>query len=154
MFKNYLLVTFRNLLKNKVFTIINIIGLGLAIAICTVAFFNHMFSYEFDRQNEHFDEIYRITSFRDMEGREQEYGVVPSTLGLEIEKDIPGISRAARLQRTGSPVKTGNDVFPAQVSFVDPEFLYIFTFPLILGEKSSVMGQGNVILSEKMKNTC
>ena len=49
MFKNYLLVTFRNLLKNKIFTLINILGLGIALAVCIVAFFNHMFNYEFDR---------------------------------------------------------------------------------------------------------
>ena len=97
MFKNYLLVTFRNLLKNKIFTLINILGLGIALAVCIVAFFNHMFNYEFDRTHENFDEIYRVTSFRDMKGREQEYGVVPATLGLEIKKDIPGIEKVCKI---------------------------------------------------------
>ena len=46
MFRNYLLVTFRNLYKNKIFALINILGLGLALAICIVAFFNHMFGYD------------------------------------------------------------------------------------------------------------
>src|SRR4030043_1755184 len=110
MFRNYLLVTFRNLLKNKVFTLINIIGLGIALAVCIVAFFNHMFNYEFDRTHDNFNEIYRVTCFRDMQGREQEYGITPSTLGLRIRKDIPGIIRASRLQRTGSPVREGDDV--------------------------------------------
>ncbi|MCJ7447176.1 MAG: FtsX-like permease family protein [Bacteroidales bacterium] len=73
MLKNYLLVTFRNLLKNKVFTLINIIGLGIALSVCIVAFFNHMFNYEFDRTHENFHEIYRITCFRDMQGREKDY---------------------------------------------------------------------------------
>src|SRR4030066_597126 len=100
MLRNYLLVTFRNLLKNKVFTLINIIGLGIALSVCIVAFFNHMFNYEFDRTHENFNEIYRVTSFRDMEGREQEYGIVPATLGLEIKKDIPGVARAARVMRS------------------------------------------------------
>src|SRR5512137_1783862 len=120
MFRNYLLVTFRNLLKNKIFTLINIIGLGIALSVCIVAFFNHMFNYEFDRTNENFNEIYRINCFRDMQGREQEYGLVPATLGLRVKEDIPGIVRSARLQRTGSPVKVGNDIFPGQISFVDP----------------------------------
>jgi putative ABC transport system permease protein len=150
MFKNYLLVTFRNLLKNKIFTIINILGLGIALSVCIVAFFNHMFNYEFDHTHENFNEIYRITSFRDMQGREQEYGIVPATLGLEIKKDIPGIVRAARLMRTGSPVKLGDNLFPGQISFIDPEFLDIFTFPIVYGEKSSISGQGNVLLSEEM----
>ena len=153
MFRNYFLVTFRNLWKNKVFTLINIVGMGIALAVCIVAFFNHMFNYEFDRIHENFSEIYRVTSFRDMQGREQEYGIVPATLGLEIKKDIPGIERAARLMRTGSPVKMGDNIFPAQVSFVDPEFLDIFTFPIINGDKSSIAGQGNVLISESMSKT-
>jgi len=132
MLKSYLLVTFRNLVKNKVFTLINIIGLGIALAVCIVAFFNHMFNYEFDRTHENFDEIYRVTCFRDMQGREQEYGIIPATLGLEAKKDIPGIEKSARLARSGSPVKEGLDIFPAQISYVDPEFLDIFTFPLVM----------------------
>ena len=86
MLKNYLLVTFRNLLKNRVFSLINILGLGIALSVCIVAYFNFMFNYNFDRANENFDKIYRITCFRDMQGREQEYGIVPATLGLEIKK--------------------------------------------------------------------
>jgi putative ABC transport system permease protein len=153
MFRNYLLVTFRNLWKNKIFTLINIFGLGIALAICIVAFFNHMFNYEFDRAHENFNEIYRVTCFRDMQGREQEYGVVPATMGLEIKKDIPGIERSARFMRTNSPVKIGDNIFQSNVSFVDPEFLDIFTFPLIYGNKTSLAGQGNVLLSEKMSKT-
>ncbi len=112
-----------------------------------------MFNYEFDRTHENFKEIYRVTSFRDMQGREQEQGIVPATLGLEIKKDIPGIERAARLMRTGSPVKVGDNIFPAQISYVDPEFLDIFTFPLIYGEKNILKSQGNVIVSESMSKT-
>jgi hypothetical protein len=115
MIKNYLVVIFRNLFKNRIFTLINVIGLGIALALCIVAFFNHMFNYEFDRTHENFDNIYRVTCFRDMEGREQEYGVVPATLGLEIKKDIPGIEKSARLMRSLSPVKEGNDKFSNQI---------------------------------------
>ena len=147
MFINYLLVTFRNLLKNRVFTLINILGLGIALSVCIVAFFNHMFNYEFDRNNINFDKIYRVNSFRDMEGREQEYGIVPATMGLEVKKDIPGIEKAARLIHTGSPVKVGLDIFPTEVSFVDPEFLDIFTFPILVGDKKSIENQANVLVS-------
>ncbi|MCX6254450.1 MAG: ABC transporter permease [Bacteroidia bacterium] len=153
MFRNYLLVTFRNLLKNRVFTIINIIGLGIALSVCIVAFFNQMFFYEFDRTHKNFEKIYRVNCFRDMQGREQEYGIVPATLGLEIKKDIPGIEKSARLMRSGSPVKHGEDIFPTQVSYVDPEFLDIFTFPIVLGDQKSIESQGNVLVSSKMSTT-
>jgi putative ABC transport system permease protein len=153
MFRNYLLITFRNLLKNRVFTIINIIGLGIALSVCIVAFFNNMFSYEFDKTHLNFDQIYRINSFRDMQGREQEYGFVPATLGLEIKENIPGIEKSARLMRSGSPVKVGENIFSTQVSYVDPEFLGIFTFPILLGDKKSIENQGNVLVSRKMATT-
>jgi putative ABC transport system permease protein len=143
MFRNYLLVTFRNLLKYKVFTIINILGLGIALSVCIVAFFNHMFNYEFNRTHENFNKIYRVNSFRDIQGREQEYGIVPATLGLRIKKDIPGIEKSARLIRSGTSVKKGNDLFPMQ----------IFTFPLIHGDQKSIENQGNVLISQTAANT-
>jgi putative ABC transport system permease protein len=153
MFRNYLLVAFRNLFKNRVFTLINIIGLGIALSVCIVAFFNHMFNYEFDRTHLNFDKIYRITSFRDMQGREQEYGIVPATLGLDVKQDIPGIEKSARLIRSESPVKEGLNIFATQVSYVDPEFLEIFTFPILLGDKKSIENQGSVLVSQKMAST-
>jgi putative ABC transport system permease protein len=150
MLKNYLLVTFRNLLKNRIFTLINIFGLGIALAVCIVAFFNHMFNYDFDRTHENFDEIYRVTCFRDMQGREQEYGLAPATLGLEIKKDIPGIKNSARLIRSDSPVKLGTELFPTQIAWVDPDFFEIFTFTQKLGDIKSVSNQANVIISQTM----
>jgi ABC-type antimicrobial peptide transport system permease subunit len=150
MFRNYLLVTFRNLYKNKVYALINILGLGLALAICIVAYFNHMFGYDFDRYNENFEEIYRVTSNRQMQDREQEFGIVPAPLGPEIKKDFPSIARAARVMRSYSPVKVGIDNFNRQVSYVDPDFLDMFTFQLISGSKQALLDPNNVLISEEM----
>lgn len=150
MFKNYCLIALRNLVRTRIYTLINIAGLGLAIAICTVAFFNQMFSHQFDRKNENYEEIYRVNSFVDMGGREQEYGAVPATLGLQIKEDITGIERSARLSRSSSPVKIGDDLIRSQVSYVDPEFVDIFTFPLVYGDKSVIRNSGNVMISEEM----
>lgn len=152
MLKNYLVVAFRNLLKNKVFTIINIIGLGIALSLCIVAFFNHMFNYEFDGANENFEKIYRVTSFRDMQGREQEYGLVPATLGLQVKNDIPGIEKSSRVMVTRSPVKMGEDFFPTLIIYTDPDYVEIFTLPLIAGDLRSISGQSNVLLSKEMAN--
>lgn len=148
MFKNYLLVTIRNLIKNRVFTIINILGLGIALAVCIVAFFNHMFYYEFDRTNANFSKIYRVSSFSNLEGREQEYGSVPATLGLQVKKDIPGIEKSARVGRAAFPVKRGNDVFQLRTFYIDPEFLEIFTIPIVIGENKSINNRANVLISK------
>ena len=150
MLRNYLLVTFRNLYNNRVFAIINILGLGMALSICIVAYFNHMFGYDFDRQHQNFHEIYRVNSFRHMEERNQEYGLVPAPLGLEIKKDIPAVKRSARLMRSYSPVKVGIENFNRQVSYVDAEFLDIFTFHMISGNKQGLLDPNNVLISKEM----
>ncbi len=150
MIRNYLLVTFRNLYKNKVYALINILGLGMALSICIVAYFNHMFGYDFDRANENFDEIYRVTSNRKMQDRDQEFGIVPAPLGLEIKKDIPSVEKAARLMRSYSPVKVGIDNFNRQVSYVDPVFLEIFTFHMASGNKEGLKDPNNVLISREM----
>jgi len=150
MFRNYLLVTLRNLYKNKVYALINILGLGLALAICIVAYFNHMFGYDFDRYHENFDEIYRVTSDRQMQDRDQEFGIVPLPLGPEIKKDLPAISKSARLMGSYSPVKVGINTFNRRVSYVDEDFLDIFTSPMVTGNTEAILDPNNVLISEEM----
>ena len=150
MIKNYLVVTFRNLFKNRVFALINILGLGLALAICIVAYFNHMFAFEFDRSHENFEKIYRVNSYRDMQGRDQEYGLTPATMGMEIKKDIPGIEKVARLLRSGSPVKADLETFNMNISYVDPEFLDMFTVNLLSGSNKSIENKGNILICKEL----
>ena len=150
MLRNYLLVTFRNLYKNRIFALINILGLGIALSICIVAYFNHMFGYQFDRWHEHFHEIYRVNTLREMQDRDQEYGIIPARIGLEIQEEIPAITRAARLMRSYSPVKVGIDIFNRQISYVDPAFLDMFTFYIESGNREALQNPNNVLISEEM----
>lgn len=150
MIRNYFLVTFRNLYKNKVYALINILGLGLALSISIVAYFNHMFGHDFDRGNENFEEIYRVTSNRKMQDRDQEFGIVPAPLGPEILKDIPAVKRATRLMGSYSPVKVGIDNFNRRVSYVDTDFMDIFTFHMVSGNKQSLLDPNNVLISQEM----
>ena len=97
MFKNYLLVTFRNLLKNRVFTAINILGLGIALSVCIVAFFNHMFNYEFDRNNENFDKIYGLTVSGIWKEGRRNMVLFLQHLVLVIKRDIPGDRKSRQI---------------------------------------------------------
>ena len=122
----------------------------MALAICIVAYFNHMFGYDFDRYNKNFEEIYRVTSNRQMQDREQEFGLVPAPLGPEMKKDFPAVSKAARIIRSYSPVKVGIDNFNRQVSYVDPDFLDMFTFHLLSGNKEVISDPNMVLISREM----
>jgi len=150
MLKNYLLVTLRNLYKNKIYALINILGLGMALAICIVAYFNHMFGFEFDRWHENFNELYRVNSYRQMQDRDQEYGVVPLPLGQNLKEEIPSVREAARLMRSYSPVKVGIDNYNRQISYVDPEFLDMFSFYPVAGNLQDLRSPNNVLISREM----
>lgn len=150
MIKNYLLVTLRNLYKNRVYALINILGLGVALAICIVAYFNHMFGYDYDRWHENFKELYRVNSMREMQDRDQEYGSVPMPMGLDLKDEIPAVSNSARLMRSYSPVKVGIDNFNRQISYVDPSFLELFTFTPVAGNLADLREPNNVLISESM----
>jgi len=71
MIRNYLITALRNLFKNKLFALINVLGLGVALAICIVAYYNHMFGAEFNMMHERSDEIYKINAIRDLQGSMQ-----------------------------------------------------------------------------------
>jgi len=150
MFRNYLLVTLRNLYKNKIYALINILGLGIALAVCIVAYFNHMFGYDFDRNNENFKELYRVTSNRQMQDRKQEFGIVPAPLGPDIVKELPAVERAARLMLSYSPVKVGIENFNRSVTYADPDFLEMFTFHIVDGDQQGFVDPNNVLISEEM----
>ena len=73
MFKNYILITLRNLWKNKLFVITNILGLGIAIACCIVAYLNYEFNSEFNAFHENGEKIFKVNCFRNVNGNELKY---------------------------------------------------------------------------------
>lgn len=135
MLKNYFKVTLRNLLKYKVFVSINIIGLGLALACCIVAYLNSKFSWDFDKNHTNIDNIYKIHSFRDNKGDYIEYGRVPMPLATSIKNDLPGADGVFRFESHVFTVRDNNleKVFNTSVCYADPGFLESFTFPTISG---------------------
>jgi len=150
MFRNYILVTIRNLYKNKVYALINILGLGISLSICIVAYFNHMFGYDFNRYHENFEEIYWVTSDRKMQDQDQEFGLVPVPLGTEIKNDLPDVTRAARMLGSYSPVKVGINTFNRRISYVDLDYLDIFTSHMVSGNLEAIQDPNNVLISEEM----
>jgi cell division protein FtsX len=75
---------------------------------------------------------------------------VPAPLGPEIKKDFPAVTKAARVMRSYSPVKVGIENFNRLVSYVDPDFLEIFTFHMVFGNKEALLDPNNVLISEEM----
>ena len=127
MLKNFLTVAIRHLMKNKVYVLINIIGLGLALACCIVAYQNSKFNWDFDSSHQEIGHLYHLHSIRDNKGDIREYGRVPFPLADAIALEIPAVQRVFRYEThvfTARDTQLGKDkVFNTSVVYADNDFL-------------------------------
>jgi len=150
MFKNFLKVTMRSLMKSKAFVFINIIGLGLALACCIVAFLNYEFAMTFDQQHENYDELYQVSIYRDQNGADVPYGFVPMVLGDVIKDEVPSIERVSKIERAGATIKKDNNVFNRTVAFVDEDFMDMFSFKMLHGNIHGYHELSTVLISDRV----
>ena len=67
MIKNHLLITIRSMMKNKLFIIINVLGMGISIACCIVGYFAYEYDSTFDAIHKNREKIYRVSAIREFE---------------------------------------------------------------------------------------
>ena len=150
MFQNFLKITIRSLMKSKVFVFINIIGLGLALACCIVAFLNYDFAQNFDKQHDNYDELYQVSLFRDQNGASVPYGFIPLVLGNVIKDEIPSIERVSKFERAGTIIKKDNNIFNRTIAFVDKDFMDMFTFKMLHGNANGYHELSTVLISDRV----
>lgn len=150
MFRNYLIITLRNLLKNAFYAFINIFGLGLALAVCIVAYINNKYDYDFDSQHENRDKIYRIGINRPIQARIQKYGITPMALGPIVSTNVSGIESMVRIVRSYSPVKVGENNFNKRIAYVDKDFFNLFTVPVIRGTDKNIADGNTILINEEL----
>jgi putative ABC transport system permease protein len=153
MIKNYLKIAWRNLLKNKGFSAINIFGLAVGIACCLLITLYVTDEMSYDRFHEKGDRIFRLNNNIKFGGSEQFLSQTPDLLGPDLKKDYPQVENQARLYSEGACLikKTGtlNNIREEDVLFADSTIFDVFTFPLIAGSPQTALTQPNtVVISE------
>ena len=94
MLKNNIIITLRNMMRNKLFTAINLTGLSVSLACCILLFMYSTRELGYDRQNK---DVYRLTSFiREMDGQESRFGTSPVPITVSLSQEIPGVERSVR----------------------------------------------------------
>lgn len=152
MIKNYFLIAWRNLWRNKIFSVIKILGLSIGLAVCMLIFLYTKDEISFDQFHENKMQLYRIVQTWKM-GKEpsQKLGITNAIMGESFAKEIPEVQQYVRINGVGVTVKKGNDVFPESPLFVDDNFFSVFTFPLLEGNKTTALKDPHsIVLSEKM----
>jgi len=154
MFKNYCLMTLRNIRKHKSHSLINITGLSLGMAICLLIFFWVQDELRYDRFHEDKDRIAQVYSeITTGSGENQIFMGSYYPLAHILREECPEVIHTARFAaNSGIAVKKDEHVFfNDTIGFADPEFLKIFTFPLLKGDINTVLSdKGSILLTEKM----
>src|SRR6187551_3546859 len=96
MIKTYFLITLRGLTKNKLFIIINVFGMGIAIATSIVTFLAVEYDQTFDAVHKNGESVYRVSALRVFENQTSRIGYVPLPLGEITDKTIPDINKSTR----------------------------------------------------------
>ncbi len=148
MLKNFFTITFRSLAKNKLPVIANILGMGVAVGYCMVAYFANEYNRGFDAIHTQGEQIYRVTSVREFEGTRTRYGVVPTPVG-SLVGNIADVDQATRYDYSQSNFKRGDELFSSNLRFVDPGFFDMFTFEFVSGD-GNIRDPRTVLISEEI----
>ena len=144
MFTNYFKITWRNLLRQKGFSLINIIGLTVGLTCCflILLFVRHELSYDTFQQK--YDRIYRVTYLPKFAGAEQPLALTPPPPSPLLPTAFSEIETSARLYRSSSTLEVAHQRQPVKYDeerffFGDPALLNIFTFHFRQGNRQTAL---------------
>lgn len=164
MLKNYLKTAFRSLLRYRNFTVINIAGLAVGIAVCLMIFIVILFHTRYDSFHSNNDRIYRVLTQHqqtDAAGISYDKGV-PFPMPAGLKTAFPQLEQVAPVYASYNdelqvPDDNGKTVkhFKVQrgVFYTDPSFFKIFNFPLLAGSYASLQDPDHVLLTKETAET-
>ena len=153
MIKNYIKIAFRNLIKNKTYSIINILGLsiGLACSIMVLLYLKNEFTY--DNMHVHKKDIYRVGFNLTMPDGHERSAVITAAVAPSLLEEFPEVESMVRIRtpRPGFFAKDGVNYNSEKICFADSSFFDVFSFKLISGFVKSVLTEPySIVLTESL----
>ncbi len=147
MIKSYLKIAWRNLMKNKLYSLVNIIGLTIGIVSCLLigVYIKHELGY--DHFNKNADNIVRVTMEYRSGGPSQKTSVTGTKVGPQLKRMFPEIVDYARLYKTSRIVGYGDLLFNEKnFIYAEPSFFKIFSYKLIKGNADEALNSPDKII--------
>ena len=148
MLRNYFKTTWRNLLRNRSYALINLTGLTLGLGVAIVLFWIVRFEYSFDRYHRNADRLYRVRD-QDKFGEMQSH--VPQGAINALRRQVPGVEKAANVRgMPPSAIRVGQQLFDLKnYFFVEPDFLEMIDVVWLQGSAHQSLSRPNqVVLDE------
>lgn len=149
MIKNYFKIAFRNFRKNKIYSIINVLGLSLGLACAMLIILYVKDEVSFDKFHPNVQNIYRIVSQMNFEGESHLDGNTGFLQGPRFKANVPGIESYVRIQHGSEDMKLGNEIQSRSLLYVDSNFFSVFHFPILSGNPATCLKDPkSIVISE------
>lgn len=154
MLRNYFRISVRNLVKHKAYTFINVIGLAVGLAAFLLIQQYVQFEKSYDRFHADADQLYRLTTDQIVDsvlGTRDAMSFFPS--GKVLKDEIPEIREYTTTHKFGELVfrKGESLVTEEKVIAADERFLSLFTYPVVSGNKSTMLSEPNSLVLSQSK---
>ena len=150
MIRNYLKTAFRMMKRQKVYTLLYIIGLSIGMTGCILIILYIQFELSYDRYHEDVTDIYRVVYDRPGQGNMN--ATTFGSLAPALMKDVPEVLYASRIRRFEYTISSKDHLFTERnFFFADPQFFDVFSFPLISGNPKTALNEPfSILITEKM----
>lgn len=153
MFYNYLKITLRNIVRQRTYILINLLGLTIGMTVCILLFLFVQYESSYDRFHPNAERIYRVISQDQDEKGIDTFTYTPAPLAPALMQDFPEIENAVRFSDNEIEVISKGRRFYETIFFADKEIFEIFAVKLIQGNKSSALDDPrSLLISEKTAN--
>ncbi len=157
MLRNYLIIAFRNLLKNKVFSVINILSLSVGIACCSILALYLQDELNYDRHFEDSDRIFRVTTeIREGDAEPEILQRTSPPIAMAMAQEFAELEAATRIVNPPEVerhlIRYRDETFYEKTGFlVDSTFLQVFSYELAEGNpRTALTGRSSIILSHEL----
>lgn len=151
MLTNYLKIAFRNLWRNKFYSLLNITGLAIGISCCLLIVIFVVDEINYDKHYEKAESIYRLNMSGALNGSAFDLAVVGPSVGQAFVNDYPEVLQSGRFRGQGSPfIRFGDNVFKEDdFIWADHSILDIFDVELIQGDpETALLNPKSLVMSE------
>jgi len=139
MFKNYIKVALRNLWKNRLFTVIGILGLSVAFGVATLLTMDSLHELSYDNFHEQGDKLYQVhITWQIPEGTEVGTSH-PTPFAGALKSEVPGVDKITRLVEEEALTIYNEKELGLDAVYVDSDFFEMFSFPMLQGTRADAL---------------
>jgi ABC-type antimicrobial peptide transport system permease subunit len=148
---NYMLISFRNLLRNRVFVGINVGGLAIAVACSVIAYLVWKKNLVFDGEHDEARRVlYRVNTMRQSPDEVVEYASAPVPLGEMLRQNERYTGKVIRYSASMAGLMVNGDTFDDAVGYIDPDFLALFPLDFSAGSPKALQQPAAMLISERL----